>query len=122
MYLVGASHPNKDRLLDILMPLVQSGERFITDVEVYQEVLHRYTAIRRLDATDSAFASLDAIVDDVLTFEMSEIHAAREIVRTVDGISARDAIHVAVMRKAGMNRILSFDRGFDLCQGIDRLF
>jgi predicted nucleic acid-binding protein len=39
----------------------------------------------------------------------------------VKGISARDALHVTVMRAAGVSRILTFDRSFDACQGIERL-
>ena len=121
MYLVGASHPNKDRAVAVLTQLVGNGERFVTDVEVYQEILHRYTATQRLDAIDAAFNSLDAIADDILTFGMSEIRAARSLINTVASLSARDALHVAVMRKAGISRILSFDRGFDACPGIERL-
>ncbi len=120
MYLVGAPHPNKDRSVAVLTQLARDGEHFVTDVEVYQEILHRYTAIRRPDAIDAAFESLDAIADDVLTFGMSEIRAARALIGSVDGLSTRDALHVAVMRKAGTNRILSFDVGFDNCPGIDR--
>ena len=121
MYLVGAPHPNKDRAVAVLTQLVRDGEQLITDVEVYQEILHRYTAIQRPDAIDAAFESLDAIADDILTFGMSEIRVARTLIGSVDGLSARDALHVAVMRKAGTNRILSFDDGFDTCPGIDRL-
>ena len=121
MYLVGASHPNKDRAVAVLTQLVGYGERFVTDVEVYQEILHRYTGTQRVDAIDAAFDSLDAIADDILTFGMSEIRAARALIRSVDGLSARDALHVVVMRKAGISRILSFDRGLDACPGIERL-
>ena len=121
MYLVGAPHPNKDRAVAVLTQLVREGERFITDVEVYQEILHRYTAIQRPDAIDAAFVSLEALVDDTLSFDMTEVRVARDIIASVDGISARDALHVAVMRKAEVSRIFSFDRGFDACPGIDRL-
>ncbi len=121
MYLVGAPHHNKDRALAVLTQLVGNGEQLITDVEVYQEILHRYTAIHRPDAIDAAFESLNAIADDVLTFGMTEVRAARELIGSVDGLSARDALHVAVMRRAGANRILSFDSGFDACPGIERL-
>ncbi|MDE2989972.1 MAG: type II toxin-antitoxin system VapC family toxin [Chloroflexota bacterium] len=121
MYLVGASHPNKDRAAAVLARLVGIGERLVTDVEVYQEILHRYTATQRLDAIDAAFKSLDAIADDVLTYGMAEVRAARGLIGSVDGLSARDALHVAVMRTAGISRILSFDRGFDACPGIERL-
>ena len=121
MYLVGAQHRNKDRALAIVTRLVRDGERLVTDVEVYQEILHRYTAIRRLDAIDAAFESLDAITDDVLAFGMPEIRAARSLIGSVDGLSARDALHVAVMRKAGASRILSFDAGYDACPEVERL-
>ncbi len=120
MYVVGAHHPNKDRALSLLTTLVRDGERLVTDVEVYQEILHRYTAIRRPDSIDAAFECLDAIVDDVLTFGMPEIRAARGLIDSVCRVSARDALHVVVMRKAGVRRILSFDRGFDAFPGIER--
>ena len=121
MYVVGAPHPNKDRVLALLAQLTGDGERLVTDVEVYQEILHRYTAIRRLDAIDVAFANLDAITDEILPFDISEVRAAKTLLDSVDGLSARDAVHVAVMRRAGVHRILSFDQGFDVCPGIDRL-
>ena len=121
MYLVGAPHPNKDRALAVVARLLHDGERLVTDVEVYQEILHRFTAIRRLDAIDPAFATLDAIVDEVLTYGMPEIRVARALIDSVDGLSARDALHVAVMQRAGIDRILSFDRGFEACPGIVRL-
>ena len=43
------------------------------------------------------------------------------MIGSVDGISVRDALHVAIMRSAGVSRILSMDRGFDACLGIERL-
>ena len=52
---------------------------------------------------------------------MSEVRDAKALIGSVDGLSARDALHVAVMRKAGTDRILSFDHGFDTCPEIIRL-
>ena len=88
MYLIGASHPNKTRAVELVNRLVREGERLVTDIEVYQEILHRYTAIRRTDAIEAAFRSLDAIADEILTFGMQEIRAAKSIVEVVDGVSA----------------------------------
>ena len=121
MYLVGVAHPNKDRAVVALTQLARDGERFVTDVEVYQELLHRYIAIQRPDAIDAAFMSLDGLADDVLTFGLAEIRSARALLGSVDNLSARDALHVAVMRNAGVSRILSFDDGFDSLPGIERL-
>ncbi|MCE2528565.1 MAG: type II toxin-antitoxin system VapC family toxin [Acidimicrobiia bacterium] len=121
MYLVGASHRHKDRSLVLVTRLVRDEQPMVTGIEVYQEILHRYTAIDHPDAIDPAFDVLDAIVDDVLGFGMQEIRTARSIIASVPGLSARDALHVAVMRAAGITRILSFDRGFDRCAGIERI-
>ncbi|MDE0318344.1 MAG: type II toxin-antitoxin system VapC family toxin [Acidimicrobiaceae bacterium] len=121
MYLVGAAHPNKDRTVAVLTRLAQSGQALVTDIEVYQEILHRYAVIGRLDAIDPAFASLDALVDDVLAFGAAEVRAARALLENVNGLSARDALHAAVMDSAGVTRIFSFDRGFDAVEGLQRL-
>ena len=121
MYLVGEEHPNKVRVRELLARFIRGDERLVTDVEVYQEVLHRYVSIRRHDAIDPAIASLDAITDEVLPIHITDVRAARELVASVEGISARDALHVAVMRRAGIERIFSLDRGFDACPGLERL-
>ena len=121
MYLVGADHPNKDRAASLVKQLADSGEELVTNAEVYQEILHRYTSKRRPDLLDAAFRNLDSIVGEVFTFDMPEVRYARELLRSVPGISARDAIHVAVMRRRRITRILSFDRGLDACPGIERI-
>ena len=121
MYLVGAPHPNKDRALALVTRFIGEGERLITDVEVYQEILHRYTAVRRGDAIDATFAALDGIVDEILTVDLTDVRAARGLLAELNGLSARDAMHVAVMQRVGVSRIFSFDRGFDRCPGITRL-
>ena len=121
MYLVGAEHPNKTRTVVLLGGLIRNRERLVTDVEVYQEILHRYTAIRRTDAIDPAFRSLEGIADEVLAFGMAEVRIARTLIAAVVGLSARDALHAAVMRTSGVRRILSFDQGFDAVPDIERL-
>ena len=121
MYIVGAPHPNQDRAIALTGELVQSGETLITSVEVYQEILHRYASIRRPQSIDDAFDVLDDLVEDVLSYGMPEIRAARSLLVTVPSISARDALHISVMQAAGCIRVLSFDAGFDDCPGIERI-
>ena len=55
MYLVGGAHRHKDRSLVLVTGLVRDEDELVTDVEVYQEVLHRFTAIDRPDAIAPAF-------------------------------------------------------------------
>jgi predicted nucleic acid-binding protein len=121
MYLVGAAHPNKERAIRLLERLITDGERLMTDVEVLQEILHRYVAIGRREAIAPAFDAILAVVDEVLEITLGDARRAKEIVLHRTGLSARDAIHVAVMERQGVDRILSFDSGFDQVTGFTRL-
>jgi uncharacterized protein len=121
MYLVGASHPHKVDAQDLLEKVVADRERLVTDAEVFQEILHRYVAIDRRDAIQPAFEALLGVVDEVFPLELSGVERAKAIVLGNDGLSARDALHLAVMERQGVDRILSFDRGFDGFPGVERI-
>lgn len=120
MYLVGAPHPRKTDSQRLLERLVSERERLVTDVEVLQEILHRYVAIDRRDAIQPAFDALLGVVDEVLPIDQAIAARAKAIVLARARLSARDAIHVAVMEQNGIDRILSFDAGFDGLPGITR--
>ena len=121
MYLVGASHPNKEAARRALEEAVAAGESLCTDAEVLQEILHRYTAIRRPEDIDPAFDALLAIVDVVYPIERADIERARRLLATTPTLSARDAIHISVMQARDVGQILTFDAGFDGIPGIVRL-
>jgi hypothetical protein len=120
MYLVGAPHPNKGAARSHLERAILDGERLVTDAEVLQEILHRYVAIDRRDAIETATMALLDVVEAVFPVERADVESARRIVMATS-LSARDAVHVAVMRRHGIDRMLSFDRGFDAVEGISRL-
>jgi predicted nucleic acid-binding protein len=83
--------------------------------------------IRRCSRTRPAIASVRGcsrsppVVDDVFDTRRADAEAAKDILLGAADLSARDAIHVAVMRAHGVDTILSFDRGFDAVPGIHRL-
>lgn len=120
-YLVGASHPHKVDAQRLLEKLVSERQRLVTDAEVLQEILHRYVAIDRRDAIQPAFDALLGIVDQVLTVDRVAAERSKEIVLGHRQLSARDAVHVAIMEQHGIERILTFDSGFDGFPGITRL-
>lgn len=121
MYLIGAAHPHKAEAQVILERLIAAGERLVTDAEVLQEILHRYTAIDRREAIGPAFQVTLAIVDEVIPIEKTEVLRAGEIVRNPASMSARDAVHIAVMERHGIRSILSFDADFDRWPGLRRI-
>lgn len=121
MYLVGAPHPHKADAQRLLEKFVSERQRLVTDAEVLQEILHRYVAINRRDAIQPAFDALLGIADQVLPVDQAVSERAKEVVLGHREISARDAIHLAVMERHGIEQVLSFDSGFDGFPGITRL-
>ncbi len=121
MYLVGAPHTHKFDSQGMLERLVVDGERLVTDAEVFQEILHRYVAIDRRDAIEAAFDALQRIVDEVFPVTLPNVDRAKSIVQGFERLSARDAVHLAVMEQQAVVRILTFDAGFDQYPGVSRV-
>jgi predicted nucleic acid-binding protein len=121
MYLVGAPHPHKLDAQRLLETALSAGERLLTDAEVLQEICHRYVAIDRREAIQPAFDAILGVVDDVLPIDLDDAKAARDIVLRYSAFSARDAVHAAVMSRHGIERIMTFDRGFDAHPAVERL-
>ena len=105
----------------LLETAAANGERLVTDTEVLQEILRRYVAIARRDAIEPAFQVILAITDQLYPIEQTDVERAKGLVLTTERLSARDAIHLAIMQRYEIGRIMSFDRGFDGIPGIARL-
>lgn len=121
MYLVGANPVHKADMQQLIHKLAVQRERLVTDAEVLQEILHRYTSIHRHAAIQPAFDTLLGIVDEVFSVDHSSMERAKQIVLSYSELSSRDAVHLAVMQQQGINRILSYDKGFDRFPGVTRL-
>ena len=121
MYLVGAPHPHKTEAHILVEEAIASRDRLITDAEVLQEILHRYSAMRRRDDIATALRVTLGLVDEVLPMQERDVLRAGEILRLSESWSARDAIHIAVMERHGIQRIMSFDRDFDRWPGLTRI-
>jgi predicted nucleic acid-binding protein len=119
MYLVGADHPNKTAARSLLEVAVARRERLVTDAEVIQEILRRYAAIDRRTFIEPAMDALLGVVDEVYPIELLDVTRARDIVLS-SRLTARDAIHVAIMQRHGIARIMTFDDDFTEVPGIGR--
>ncbi len=121
MYLVGGPHPLREKARRTLESLAGRGESLVTSVEVLQEILHRYASIHRRKAIHPAFSALLDLVDEVIPVTLEDVLQARDVMFSVSALSPRDALHIAVMNRRGISRILSFDRDFNSAPGIERL-
>ena len=121
MYLIGAAHPHKAEAQVLLESLIAAGQRLVTDAEVLQEILHRYTAIDKREAIGPAFQLVLDVVDEVFGIEKADVLRAGEIAQNRALLSARAAVHIAVMERHGIRSILSFDADFDRWPGLKRI-
>jgi predicted nucleic acid-binding protein len=120
MYLIGADHPHKLDAQRALERLVADRQRLVTSSEVFQEILHRYVSTGRRERIEPAFDALSGVVDDVFAVERADVFTAKDLLHAHDRLSARDALHAAVMRRYGITEILSFDTGFDALDNVVR--
>ncbi len=73
------------------------------------------------DAHPNRDRSLDRLVNEVLGFGRADVLEARNLLDSIPRLSARDAIHLAVMRREGVSRIPSFDQAFDEFPEVERV-
>jgi hypothetical protein len=57
----------------------------------------------------------------VLAVDLPGVERAKAIVLGHPRLSARDALHLAVMERHGITRIMTFDAGFDGYPGVLRV-
>lgn len=121
MYLMGDDRERKLAARHVLEQLAGERKRLVTSSEVFQELLHRYGTGSRRDRIEPAFDTLRGLVEDVLAVEGTDVFAAKDLIHAHPRLSARDALHIAVMRRHEIGEIVSFDRGFDAVSGLRRL-
>ena len=65
MYLVGAEHPHKQRVVALVPQLISARDQLVTSAETFQEILHRYRALGDRDHLSAAYDALDAMISMV---------------------------------------------------------
>ena len=122
LYAVGAASPHREACIDVLRRVASDRVEAVTDVEVFQEILHRARARERLQDRFAAFDLFWRVmrghVEAILAGDAAE---ARRLFERYPSAGARDLIHVAVCRRCGVEEIVSVDRDFDEIEEIRRV-
>ncbi len=121
MYAAGQGHPLREACRSSLKAAVNLGLNLVTDAEVLQEILHRYFSIHRPDTARTVYASAVGMCEEVLPVYESHTTRALELLLHHTRLSARDALHVAIMEAQGIRLLLSTDRDFDGLKQVDRI-
>lgn len=121
MYVAGGEHKNREPARRFLSRVREGKVEACTSTEVLQEILYRYSALGRLDLAGEVYDLFVEICPVVLDVTLADTDRARDLLRGIVGISARDAVHAAVMLNHEVEWIATFDKGFDRVKEIRRL-
>jgi predicted nucleic acid-binding protein len=121
MYAAGAAHPNKAPSLELLTRIARGEVGAGADVEVLQEVLHRYRALRRWDDGRRVYDLARQIVSTWLPIDVAVLDRARKPLDEHPALGARDALHAAVFFEVGATAFCSYDRDFETIPGLQRV-
>jgi hypothetical protein len=129
IYSAGRDHPLKAPSLQVLRLTARYRTGFVTDAEVFQEILHRSLASQRWNSMRREFGAFLTLMENCTeSITPPDVSMAAELVdrypTVVDrypAVAARDLLHVAVMQRIGCSRIATADSDFDSIPNIERL-
>jgi predicted nucleic acid-binding protein len=121
MYAAGRAHPHREPSIRFLRRVQAGDVEGCTSTEVLEEILYRYSALRRRDVAAQVYDLFVEICPAVFDVTIADTDVARTLLLEGETLSARDAMHAAVMRNRGVERIASYDEGFDGVPGVRRL-
>jgi hypothetical protein len=123
MYAIGRDHPRREASVWIMREIARGELRAIIDVEIIQEVLHRFGEGNFLPVGLSLARELMEIVPAILPIFATDVALAADLLQrhAPQGFRSRDAIHAAVMHNNGLTTIVTADRHFDLLPGVERI-
>ena len=122
IYAAGRGHRYKEPCVRILMMVAEHPQRFFTDAEVMQELVHRYLASGRWALGREVLESFGELMHDrVEPVYAEDVLRAGTLANDHPGVSARDLVHWAVMQRAGAERIITGDTDFDRLPSVVRL-
>lgn len=113
MYVAGKDHPNREAARRFMERVRAGTVDACTSTEVLQEILYRYSALKRLDLASRVYDLFVRLVPTIFDVTLADTDRARDLLVATAGLSARDAVHAAVMENRDIERIATFDRGFD---------
>lgn len=92
-----------------------------SSTEALQEILYRYASIGRRDLAREVHDLFVEVCPVVLGITLADTDRASDLVCGDMGLTARDAVHAAVMLNNDVEWIATFDAGFGEIPGIRRM-
>ena len=96
------------------------SDDYVLDAETLQEILHFYSRREELDKGMEIVEGLLSRLTNIIAITADEIRAALSLMSGTRDLTARDAIHAAVVLEYDLEGIVSADRGYDRIPGLTR--
>ncbi len=120
IYAAGKAHPLQEEARKVLDQVGEGTLQAIIDTEVLQEILHVYYARRERTKGFDTIDDLLVLFPNPIPIGREEIETARDLMRAHSFLSARDAIHAAVVQTHDLEGIITADKVFDRIKGLKR--
>lgn len=121
MYVAGTDHPNRGPSTRFLDRARRDGLDLCTSTEVLQEILYRYSGLGRREMGARVYDLFVALMPEVFDVTLADTDLAKTFLLAHERLSARDAVHAAVMVNRGVEVIVTYDRGFESVDAIRRI-
>jgi len=121
MYVAGRDHPLREPARRFLARARGGAVEICTSTEVLQEILYRYTALKRRDVASEVYELFVQVCPIVFPVTIADTDRARTLIVSHPDVGVRDAIHAAVMFNNDVTRIATFDEAFERIPGVERV-
>lgn len=118
MYAAGKPSEFKEACIQFLLKVEKLKIQAASSVEVLQEILHHFHALRRIKDGVEVYERFRALPLHFFDIQLADLDEAKEILVSSTKISSRDALHLAVMRRHKIKKIVIYDRGFLEVKGL----
>ncbi|MDA2928206.1 type II toxin-antitoxin system VapC family toxin [Acidobacteria bacterium AH-259-G07] len=122
MYAAGTTHPLREPSQGVIRAIATGQLDAVTDAEVFQEILYRYL---RINEREKGFGIFDLfyriMLGRILPIEGRDVQQSRALAEKYLFLSPRDLIHLAVMLRHRVQKMITADSGFDAVEEVDRI-
>lgn len=118
MYAAGMEHEYREPCRFVLLACVMGAVEAVTDAEVLQEILYRFSAIGRRPEGIALCRDFMAAVPEIMPVQAETVAAAASMMEAHEFLSPRGAIHAATAQAAQVEAVISTDRHFGRLPGI----
>lgn len=121
MYAAGGEHPLREPSRRVLSRIGNGDLDGAISVEVVQEILHRFTSLRRVEEGQALARDAMDVFAPVLPITHGLMRRVPDLALRYPTLAARDLVHVATCIHEGITEIISPDRGFDQVAEVHRI-